>query len=284
MKMGKIIFLGLMLAMLFSLVTLSFSSCSRSEAPGVTPTKSWSERLGEIAYEWNEAGSLVESFGEQYNADAKDLTVYDYEEFKRLHGSRFPIRATISSSPEIFLLQQYHASFPVESVKLVDKDTICVLYELEMDSGERTLAYVVFKRKVASFTDDDGFDKAGDYERWLKVGELYFVSEDLTQDDFSDVNVGDSLLSVIETAPAIRFDAEYYSNSTQTHKGITAYQILSDGMMIIEFHAPKDAETNTVPALSEYTVTQKTFYPYSGKKAPEYASLTLKQLSALINN
>ncbi len=90
------------------------------------------------------------------------------------------------------------------------------------------------------------------------------------------------MANAIEIDPAIEFDGHYFVFSTSLeHRIVTAYRVLTDGILILEFQKDR-GNSSTGP--SSYTVTQKTFYPYSGTESPEDASLTLKQLSALINN
>ena len=90
------------------------------------------------------------------------------------------------------------------------------------------------------------------------------------------------MASAIEIDPAIEFDSQYFAFSLSfEYRIVTAYRVLTDGILILEF---REYRGNSSTGPSSYTVTQKNFYPYSGTETPEYVSLTLKQLSALINN
>ena len=219
-----------------------------------------------------QAGAFTRSFGEQYNLDADELTAYDFMRFRTQHRYRnFVVEGMSNQS---YTLSQYNAAFPIESMILLDQNTVCAIYKLALEDGEQTIAYVVFKREV--------FETNGErYERWSKNGELYFISEQLGYADYQNIEVGDSMASAIEIDSDISFDLWFYSlSSTTINTNVTAYRVLTDGILILEF----EGERPSIVDPSSYTVTQKTFYPYSGKKAPEYVSLTLKQLSALINH
>ena len=276
----KTISLGLVLTILIGLVALSFSSCSRTEAPSVTPTKSWSERFREIGDIWNDPGSFVGSYGEQYNVPIETLTVYSYSEF----WTRYDPSSTISITPQLIYLQEFNSVFPIERVKMIDENTVVVVYKLEMDyealDREIALAYVVFKRKVAELTEEHGLDKVGSYESWKKNGEIYFVSKNLSKAAFSNVKVGDSLPSVIAVDPAVLFDGDK-AHRTESIISFTTYRILSDGMMLIEFEAPLNSSGHS-PGLSDYKVTKKTFYPYGEASSPEGVSLSLNQIASLM--
>ena len=260
----------------FCLSVFSLSSCDDSP---VVPYRSWSERFAELEKDWNKAGSLVSSFGEQFDTSSAELTSYNYRIFEMYYTTRY-IDAGLGV--EYYRLQAFHSTFPIESIKLIDKNTICVRYKLELDDGTTSLAYVIFKREVKWLTKSDGVEKAGNYEAWKKNKEIYFVTEGLSEADFSGVKVGDSLLSVAEIAPSVKFDATHVTFRTINGPCIApAYEILSDGILVLEFELREGATTSDLTA---FTVAQKTFYPYSGTETPEYVSLTLKQLSALINN
>lgn len=237
--------------------------------------KTWNEKLSEDKQAWHEADSLMQDFQNQFSADIDELMPYDYENFMFYHGPR---NCIINASSQLNTLQQFNEVFPVQLVKAIDQDNICVIYKLEKEDCGTTLAYVLFKRHVEYFTKDDGVDVSGNYEMWKKTGELYFVSEEMTQNDFSTVNVGDSILSVIDIDGSVVFDANLHSVEILQHPlyvGKTSYRLLSDGVMVIKFEAPVDPETNLVPELSSFVVAEKTFYPYDGDSSPAGVSLAL---------
>ena len=254
---------GLLLSVFLSFSLLSLSSCHPFK-------QSWSEKIEEMRGE-QKAGSLIKSFGKQYNVDEAELTAYDFAKFHRRHLHR--IHANLALSSQLHSLRNYNRSFPIESMILLDQDTLCVIYKLALEDGEQTIAYVVFKRAVYEKNDDL-------CEWWHKNGELYFISEQLQYTDYQSIDVGDSMVSAIEIDPAIEFDMHYVTFPLSLdYKKVTAYRVLTDGILILEF---KDDGCTSSTDPSAFTVTQKTFYPYSGTESPEGVSLTLDQIASLI--
>lgn len=276
--------------LLFSLLCTMLSGCSSGFGP--SEEKSWSERIAEYSY-WNKVGTLKKDLTKHSNASAEELTAYDNSKFRYAFGGRNVFIQSASSQQS---LESYNANFPIESIKSIDDDTVCVVYRLETEDQKTTLAYVVFQREIKYFTKKDGVDKAGKYEHWERKGEIYFVSEKLDESAFSDVSIGDSFFSVAEIDNGVYFDADYDCFGffvTGYPYSITSYRILTDGIMIIRF-APVDqkpvqkpelsediviempdvSEDTVMPELSEYVVIEKTFYSFGSDEFPADISLT----------
>ena len=236
---------------------------------GVTAmvSKNWSEKISEN-FGWNEKNSFMADFEAQNNKSTGQLTAYDYNTFRFLFGLRNFVLPNASS--QIYILEHFNESFPIELIKKIDSDHICVVYKLSRENGENVLAYVIFERTIAYFTKEDGVDKKGTYERWSKTGELYFVTQSLSSADFDNVKIGDSASSVCAIDSAVSFDADYAAiDAAQMKYNFTSYRILSDGIMIIEFEGPMYQENSEKPLLSAYTVSEKAFYPYHSDEVPE---------------
>ena len=257
--------------LLFSVLCTMLSGCSSGFGP--SEEKSWSERIAEYSY-WNKVGTLKKDLTKHSNASAEELTVYDNRMFSLVFVARNVIIDGASSISNT--LDCYNTYFPIESIKPIDDDTVCVVYQLEKEDQKTTFAYVVFQREMKYFTKKDGVDKAGRYENWKINGEIYFVSEKLDESTFSDVSIGDSFFSVAEIDNGVYFDAEYDCGDLTAPPPyvINSYRILSDGIMIIRFEALGEPETDQTPELSEYTVAQKTFYPFGSDAFPADVSLT----------
>lgn len=101
-----------------------------------------------------------------------------------------------------------------------------------------------------------------------KNGELYFVSQTLSSSDFETIHAGDSASAVYATDAAVSFDADY-ALADESHYQFTAYRMLTDGIMVMKFEAPIPPEAQGRPALSDYTVSEKTFYPYQSESVPQ---------------
>lgn len=266
----KKIYLCITWILLFSVLCTILSGCSSGFDP--SEEKSWSERIDEYSY-WNKVGTLKKDLTKHPNASAEELTAYDNSKFRYAFGGRNVFIQSASSQQS---LESYNANFPIESIKSIDDDTVCVVYRLETEDQKTTLAYVVFQREIKYFTKKDGVDKAGKYEHWERKGEIYFVSEKLDESAFSDVSIGDSFFSVAEIDNGVYFDAEYDRGGLLTGRPyvINSYRVLSDGIMIIRFEASVEQETDQTPELSEYTVAQKTFYSFGSDVFPADVSLT----------
>lgn len=286
----KKIYLCIAWILLFSVLCAMLSGCSAGFDH--SEEKSWSERIDEYSY-WNKAGTLKKDLTRHSNASAEELTVYDNRMFSLVFAARNVI---VDASSISNTLDGYNAYFPIESIKSIDDDTVCVVYRLETEDQKTTLAYVVFQREIKYFTKKDGVDKAGKYEHWERKGEIYFVSEKLDESAFSDVSIGDSFFSVAEIDNGVYFDADYDCFGffvTGYPYSITSYRILTDGIMIIRF-APVDqkpvqkpelsediviempdvSEDTVMPELSEYVVIEKTFYSFGSDEFPADISLT----------
>lgn len=271
MKTSKKISLWLAIVMLMGLALLSLSSC------GHTSEKSWSEIIDGMEDSWNESGNFAESFHERYNVSTACLTAYSDRDFYLRYGP-----SPTSDCTYLSTLQEFNDEFPIECVRLLDENTVCVVYKLEMDAeggAVPRISYVIFKREVAQLTEQDGVEKAGEYELWKKNGEVYVSSSKLTYTDFSSVGIGDPISSVLAIDPTLKIDDAFLESASQVALASeTSSRLLADGILFITFQVPSAA----TPSLSEARITEMTFYPYTSEVTPGGGSLSLAQLSLLV--
>ena len=217
-------------------------------------------------------------FKQAYTTDIDELSVYDYEKFYR---SGISVRHTVmkESSSALISLYNYNKVFPVELVKPIDADRIFVVYKLERDDMLQTLVYMVFKRTNYDFTDSSNIDNENYLKLWETTGEFYFVANKNSISAYSDIDIGTSALEVEKIDSSVSFDCKYIKLPT-TSVCFTSYRILTDGILLIEFEAPIDNETNEIPSFTEFIVKTKTFYPYVENVSPN--NITIMGYSNLI--
>lgn len=238
--------------------------------------KSWSEKFSEIPDYWLKKGAFINEFEQQYNKSEDELTSYDFSSFYLNYGGTRHF-VTDSTSSDLKWLQAFNKVYPIELIKKIDNDHVCVVYKLSSDKVENILTYVVFERQTKFLTPKDDVERAGFYECWKKTGEFYFLTNKLSSSDFDNLQVGDSVLSVCNIDPAVSSDYYYYCYFLDdTNIYFNSYRLLSDGIMVIQFKAPRNTESEYIPELSKYTVSSKTFYPYNSDNFP-------KEIKAVIN-
>lgn len=264
MKTKKIFVVLSLFVLLLGLATMGVSAMA---------TKLWNQTINKSQHGWYEKGSITQKFDNQYNLQLDELTQYDYKAFAYAHGGRHVID---EFSSNLYTLHHFNGSFPVELIKTIDSDNLCVVYKLEKDNKE-IFSYVLFKRRVSEFSGEDGSGLIGSYEIWEKTGEVYFVSKILSSADFADVAIGDVASEVNKIDTAVSFDEDfggYYRISKGIkHIGFISYRLLLDGIMLIEFEAEVDQVTNEIPSFEEFKVVSKTFYSYDDYSNSDYPSV-----------
>ena len=233
--------------------------------------KSWSSRLAEDDSPWQLNGALMNSFEQQYNLAKSELSVRDYERFYWDVGGRFMQLNLNSEAPTLWAFNQRH---PVELVKKIDDEHICVVYKLARDDLREVFAYVVFEKWTSTFDDCEEMDPADEYELWHKTGEFYFITEELTSDDFSGLCIGDSAAIVNEIDQSVSFETVYSRGFVETKTWcFESYRLLKDGILIIAFEAPHAEGTVGYPPLDEFKITSIVFYPFGDDTMPDKISI-----------
>ena len=202
----------------------------------------------------------IEKVTKKTDASIDELTVYDYEEFRMCLRSRWEVNPYMSS--EIYYLQQYNSSFPIEKMKLLDSNTLSVVYKLSTDDGGQVLLALIFERETKLFSKADGVDISGEYESWTKTGEFYYLSDQLCLSDFESVEVGDSVESVKKIDRIVDFDAEHqlFRPGNPPKNVFRSYRLLLDGIAVIEF---EDSIDGAAPDETIYNVSSINLYSYS---------------------
>ncbi len=219
---------------------------------------------------WARIGT-VKKVARNTDTSVDDLTVYNYEDFIMSLRYRYDINPNMSS--ETYFLQHYNKSFPIEKMKLIDENTLAVVYKLSDNDGEQALLSLIFEREIEYFSKGDGVDASGKYECWTKTGEFYFVTEQLSFDDLKNVKIGDSFDEVKKLDAAVSFDRSYmlYKLDTKPKAMFTSYRMLSDGIAVIEFEGTFD-ENHSPDDISGFSVSSIDFYSYD-EDMPEYVTL-----------
>ena len=279
MRIKKILIISISAILLTAIIGTGAYAMISDKTEKEAPKKSWGEKLSEIPDVWIKKNSLMKAFDQTYNKSEDELTSYDFSSFYLNYGGTRHF-VTDSTSSDLKWLQIFNDVFPVELIKKIDKNHICVVYKLSYDKDEKVeniLTYVVFERQTKFLTQKDDVERAGFYECWKKTGEFYFLTNKLSSSDFDNIQVGDSVLSVCNIEPAVSSDYYYYCYSLDdTNIYFQSYRLLSDGIMVIKFKADRNTGTEYIPELSEYTVSSKTFYPYNSDDFP-------KEIKAVIN-
>ncbi len=273
--MGKIGKKGQLLLLLTFFICLQFPSCATNgggDANQKIPVESLLSSSG-----YSPKGSMMKQLPNVENKPLSELTAYSFDSFRFPMRSRnftgFRIDAT---SSEIHSLEVFHASFPVEYIKKIDKEHLYTVSKLEKDDVQ-FYVYCVFNRETKKLTKKDGVPKNGTYETWETTGEYYFVNRKLSHADFERINVGDSLESVLSLDPMFEVTWDLHSFRPVTETVL----LLADGIELIETQNPTDGA-------DLFTVSKKTFLPFGSNPrvplgiAPEQtATYHLLQLNDL---
>ena len=235
---------------------------------GSPDTRAWNDKIEDF---WLPKGSLLKNYSEQRQVSTNELTPYSYENFCFEYGMRDILMPEVSL--QCLSLYSFNQVFPVQMVKKISEEKLFVVYRLESKDGATGLAYVFFERETHYLDEqkDPSIKKAGEYESWMKTGEIYFVSHELSSSDFSEVKKGDSFSRTLEIDPAIALEVHIAGERFLDNGKVvmTSPRVLSDGIMLIEFERDQNSK-----GFNEYKVIKKTFYPYPIVAAQSNFSLT----------
>ena len=275
MRMKKVLIISISAILLTAIIGTGVYAMVSDKIRREAPKKSWSKKLSEMPNGWIKINSLMRDFEQQYNKSEDELTSrYDYMSFLLHYGSRHKVETSWNS--RLYCLQDFNEVCPIELIKKIDREHICVVYKISHNEVGDVLAYVVFERQTAFLTKKDGVESAGFYEKWEKTGEFYLLTEKLSSADFENIEVGDPALDVSNIEPAILaefhlFTFGYGHDDSKIY--IETYRLLTDGIMHILFEAPKNAENGGLSPFSEFTVYSKTFYPYNSEAIPQIKTM-----------
>ena len=232
-----------------------------------TKLMSWTEYFTtpdrNVRWLWREEGDLKRNLAFIRGEELDDLTAYDLNSFKMLFQRRnraYHFWGSGISSLQ-FWLDGYHRQLPIEHVKWINDDKICVVYKLKDENENEFYAYVIFVREVENYTkSENSMELDGEYETWRVSGEAYFVSEFLSYEDYKDVKVGDTVSKICEFDPAVVFEEKICEEKI--------YRLLKDGVLIIE-----TSQDNSI-AFQEREIVSIRFYTFDGDECPFNVSLS----------
>ena len=231
----------------------------------IAPTNnSWSSKLSSEKSAWNKSGYMDEAFNNCENVALNNLTRYDYSLYKL---STTPRNMTVASSSGLYTLKSYNDVFPIEYIKKIDDTHIYVVYKLIRSDEQTVYVYTVFEKSLEQFDITDGVEEKGEYEMWTSASEFYFCTKSLEYCDFSELKIGDTFQKANDIDYAISFDANFVSSNSE--KSIfTAYRLLKDGLLIIEFESITNELDGSAkpPEMSEYMVSKMNFYKYGANE------------------
>ena len=202
--------------------------------------------------------SLMIENEDQFNRDIDDLTVYDFHLFRLRYASRKrPI-------PEVDYcgmhdLRSLNKTFPIERIEKIDDNNIDVVYKLQDEKYGQATVYVRCTRQYENY--------------WALTGEIYYISNKLSSEDFSSIEIGDSMERVIAIDPSTILETfeEAAINASIGDFSTYSYRLLTDGILRIEFKSPDPSAHLDV---SSYVVSDMKFYPYGSEPLPEYVTAT----------
>ncbi len=206
----------------------------------------------------------LEMYFELRETDVNKLTAHPFDTFILRYGVRDEELAMHMSS-QIIDLEAFSKPYPVELVKPVGKDKICVIYKLEDDNKNQYLAHIIFRIE----TDSNG-------KYWHKTNEIYFVGEKLSFDDYQDISIGDSITKILDIDHSILADGEYQYHKGDDYYYFSSYRFLENGVLFIEF---KGETKNT----EDFVVSSINYYPYDGDEAPAVIVKNSKEVSLFKN-
>ena len=279
MRIKKILIISISAILLTAIIGTGAYAMISDKTEKEAPKKSWGEKLSEIPDVWIKKNSLMKAFDQTYNKSEDELTSYDFSSFGMQYGYRGRVCSAYSS--HMYWLQQFNDQYPIELIKKIDNDHICVVYKFSYvhpTTGEiyfeNVLTYVVFERETKFLTKKDNVESAGFYEKWEKTGEVYFLTKKLSSSDFKNVKVGDDISSVAAIESAIAADIRFVEFD-DSYAYMRSYRLLSDGIMVIEYKATY-TKNDGYTSINQYILSSKTFYPYNSDDFPD-------EIKAVIN-
>ena len=228
--------------------------------------KNWSDVISDNASEsWSQVnGAFLNEYNEQLNSKLDNISVYDFKKFM-LYCPRW--NANLSSSSQVNSLQLLNYMYHIEHIQIVDENKICVIYRFSYDDNDCTYAFVFLDKHT---------DAENTAEMWYRTGEVYFLNNLYSSEEYSDVAIGTSVKKLCEKDIGVYYDYEYIGTRyiikcedgiDIERFGFVTIRVLSDGIMFIN----SEIENNTLNDVSDinaYTVSNIYFIPY-GETIPD---------------
>lgn len=197
--------------------------------------------------EWK-VGRMDEIIKKSRKVPLEELPVYSFEEISYYVGGRGMVMHFNSVSP---LLEWFNstAKKSADSILKVDDDHIAVLYAVSDEEHEKAIAAVIFRRSISKKEDGNG-----EYETWIKTGEMYMLNDIHGFDDYVGILPGTPVSDLYLIDGSVRYDVlrrEYTSDDIEKYangeKGDGAenyptrmiYKLLDRGIMTVEYDLGK---------------------------------------------
>ena len=254
----------------FLIVILSFSSCRQLPSEAAPHWIDYFNLVEENALDIHDLPNHAEEY---LNVPINELSKCSFKQHEIVLYPRDPQTIYLANVD----ICAYTKKFPVEYLKVLDDNCICVCTKLEKEKGEWTYAYIVFNRTEKS---------------WGFCGEYYFITNALSYKDYSNIKIGDSLTEVYEMDVATLFDIRprevnpHMSSNPHLYGEYYSVRLLTDGILIYQFRCDVPGQMGDDPEAllpSSYIITDITFYEYgnadtSGEKIPLTISQYLDKL------
>ena len=226
-----------------------------------TAYDTWGETIEKHTYENLPVGTMQAWAAQIENKSLNELSLYSIDSTRR--GHRFTIS---TSSVTCFTLEHYNLSYPVEYIKMLDEEHLCVVYLTsipwpkmagEAHKNDTAHLFVLFQRRVNEY-------HPGVYtEEWDVNTEFYYEKAENSYADYTGIKVGDTAEALFAIDPAVIFD------SCGRTGGFDYFTILSDGILEVQTERPRPQESpeefDVVKELETFTITRIDFYPYGSK-------------------
>ncbi len=137
-------------------------------------------------------GELISQIKEkrQQMVPISKLRVYSFSRFHHSLLERVgnaPSRPHVSSaSTNVYYIWNFNDVFPIQSIKVINENKVLVTYRLNNDDNI-VYAYVVFEKILNEVA------LPYELEVWLFCGEVYYISEKLSYENYKELKVGDKL-------------------------------------------------------------------------------------------
>lgn len=168
-------------------------------------------------------------------------------------------------------LRDKNSLIPIEHIKKIDSDHLCVIYRSNTVETGDVYAYITFSRDVKNASELNA-DAEGELEQW-NVEYFYLIGKKLSSADFDGLNVGDDISAAIAIDPVIALlakEGSYVKSVPTDLEGYmmpvnSIYRILSDGVLVLEFECYDE----------ESKLLNKTFYSYGATDVPDEIALAV---------
>lgn len=243
-------------------------------------------KLSCIQHGGHPTGTLAAELAGKKNAKSLDeLTVHEFGKKTFYASSRVYDKHKVNPrfwidnyhknyTPQAQTPSQFHQVCPIEWIQMIDENTAYIVYKFKklekaiplfLTEDDVFYVYVVFrKRELVN-------ERTGElYETWGNQGEYYFVIEELTLADFSEVEIRDQLMEhpKIWNTVGVNLESIPTNNVGRGSKGCF---LLKDGFVRLEVKKTQNYRSDdALERFSELRITELEIYPYGEYPGEEY--------------